>query len=148
MPVSVLIPEPWGRNPGGAEGGGELLAAFCCTALMALGGLVLLFWMLTFSLTLPRLRAGAGSAFSSADFGDDAQGWAPSYRLVPFAISACMHGSQCMYEDTDSPRVEGRRRNDNRATQQGQLPCSSNPRQADAMPDRTHSSTVGSATAG
>lgn len=48
MPVAVWIPEPWGRNPGGAEGGGELLAALCCTALMALGGLVLLFWMLTF----------------------------------------------------------------------------------------------------
>lgn len=36
--VAVWIPEPWGRNPGGAEGGGELLAAFCCTALMALAG--------------------------------------------------------------------------------------------------------------
>lgn len=35
--VGCLDPGTLGRNPGGAEGGGELLAAFCCTALMALG---------------------------------------------------------------------------------------------------------------
>lgn len=86
--VAVWIPEPWCRNPGGAEGGGELLASFCCTALMALGGLVLLFWKLTFSLPLPRSRA-AGSAFSSADFGEDAQGRLSSYRLVQSAICMC-----------------------------------------------------------
>lgn len=57
---AVWIPEPWGRNPGGAEGGGELLAAFCCTALMAL---VLLFWKLTSSLPLPRLKSRGGICF-------------------------------------------------------------------------------------
>lgn len=61
--VAVWIPEPWGRNPGGAEGGGELLAAFDCTALMALGGLVLLFWKLTSSLPLPRLKSRGGICF-------------------------------------------------------------------------------------
>lgn len=67
-------------------------AAFCCAALMGSGGLVLLFWKLTFSLPLPRSRAGAGSALSSAVFGGDAQGDGLSRTDPVCHVHVCVRG--------------------------------------------------------